>query len=146
VSDLSLADMRRAGPRQPLRPAIRLTADGARFRFDPALAGDLLYHDCDDAVAWSAVARLCAEPVAPQETALRLRVAPRPPRHYVICSEDRAIPPEYQARMASVLPADAVTTLATGHSPFFAAPELLADRLVQILQSIRRSGPSNPRT
>lgn len=142
VSGQSLADMRRAGPRQPLRPAIRLAADGASFRFDPVLARDLLYHDCTVEVARLATARLCAEPVAPQETALTLRADPAPPRHYIICSEDRAIPPEYQAVMASVLPQDSVTTLATGHSPFFAAPDQLAARLVEILHKIR-TAPRN---
>jgi pimeloyl-ACP methyl ester carboxylesterase len=136
VSGMTLADMRRAGPGQPLRPAIRLAADGQSFRFDPALARDLLYQDCPESVAAAAIARLCAEPIRPQETSLALGASLSLPRHYVRCTEDRAIPPEYQATMAAVLPTNAVTDLATGHSPFFAAPDQLATQLAQIMDSL----------
>lgn len=140
VPDMSLAEMRRAGPRQPLRPAIRLAEDGTSFRFDPGLAGELLFHDCSADLARAAIARLCAEPVAPQETRLALTLSPTLPRHYIICTEDRAIPPDYQAVMASNLPAGRVSKLATGHSPFLVAPEALADQLAQILQDVRSAG------
>jgi pimeloyl-ACP methyl ester carboxylesterase len=133
---ISLADMRRAGPRQPLRPAIRVAADGHSFAFDPALARDLLYHDCPQAVASAAVTRLCSEPVGPQETPLTLRASLNVPRHYIRCMEDRAIPPEYQTVMSAGLPHDAVSDLATGHSPFFAAPERLAEMLAQIMRTM----------
>ena len=38
ASGQALADMRRAGPSQPLAPAIRMAADRVSFTFDPALA------------------------------------------------------------------------------------------------------------
>jgi pimeloyl-ACP methyl ester carboxylesterase len=133
VAGQSLARMRRAAPRQPLRPAIRVAADRQTFTFDPALARDLLYHDCAPEVASAAIARLRAEPIAPQETPLNPTRSRGVPRHYILCSQDRAIPPEYQATMAAGLPLPCVTTLATGHSPFLAAPDLLANRLAQIM-------------
>jgi pimeloyl-ACP methyl ester carboxylesterase len=70
VAGVSLADMRRAGPRQPLAPAIRRAEDGLSFTFDPAMARDLFYHDCPDEAVAFATARLCRQPVLPQETPL----------------------------------------------------------------------------
>jgi pimeloyl-ACP methyl ester carboxylesterase len=70
VAGLSLADMRRAGPRQPLAPAIRRAEDGLSFTFDPAMARELFYHDCPDEAVAFATARLCRQPVLPQETPL----------------------------------------------------------------------------
>lgn len=132
-SGKSLAQMRRDGPRQPLAPAIRVSADRVSFGFDPAQVDDLFYHDCPAEDRALAARLLCPEPVAPQETALRLTARSQSlPRHYIRCTEDRAIPPEYQAVMAEGL---AETTLPTSHSPFFAAPDALAQRLHQIAQS-----------
>lgn len=138
VSGMSLAGMRRAGPRQPLAPAIRLSDDRASFTFDPALTADRFYHDCPEADRALAVRNLCPEPVLPQETPLRLTGrAAGVPRHYIRCTEDRAIPPEYQATMAAGFPDGHVTTLPTSHSPFFAAPAALAARLDRIAASLR---------
>lgn len=127
----SLAQMRRAGPSQPLKPAIRVAADRSTFHFDPAACTELFYHDCPGPQA--SIAQLVPEAIEPQETAIdRLDRAQSLPRHYIQCSEDRAIPPDYQARMAEGL---ALSTLPSGHSPFLACPELLAIRLAEIYAS-----------
>lgn len=126
----SLADMRRAGPSQPLKGAFRLTPDRSAFTFDPAIAADRFYHDCPPDLAAMALSRLTPQPLAPQETALASTArSALLPRHYIRCTRDRTIPPAYQTRMAAGLP---VTDLATGHSPFLAAPETLAQRLSEI--------------
>lgn len=130
---LSMIDMRRAGPSQPLAGAVRADPGGVTYRVDPALAPSLFYHDCPSEAVAFATARLCPEPIAPQAT-------PLPPlarwhgvdRHYVLCAGDRTIPPAYQRRMSAGLPPGAVTELPTGHSPFFAAPAALARRLADI--------------
>ena len=137
VTGLSLAQMRKAGPRQPLAPAIRLSPDRISFTFDPEMADDLFYHDCDPEAR--ALAQLCLtpQPVLPQETPLTL--SPRSqslPRFYIRCSEDRAIPPDYQATMAQDLPPRHRSDLAASHSPFFSMPEALAQRLHAIAQSL----------
>jgi pimeloyl-ACP methyl ester carboxylesterase len=131
VSGLSLADMRRAGPRQPLREAIRV-ADGC-FTFDPAQAGDRFYHDCPPGTLDYALAHLTPQPILPQETPLTLTArSAAVPQHYIRCAEDRAIPPEYQVTMAQGLPDTRVHHLASSHSPFFAMPGMLAALLGQI--------------
>jgi pimeloyl-ACP methyl ester carboxylesterase len=134
VSGQSLSEMRKVWPEQPLVPWIRRSDDGASFAFDPQQVPGLFYHDCDPAtVAW-AQARLCLQPMAPQVTPLTLNPAFQDiEKHYIICTEDRAIPPDYQRVMAAGLPADRVTTLNASHSPFLSMPEDLADRIVAIL-------------
>lgn len=127
VSGLSLADMRRAGPRQPLAPAIRVDATRTTFGFDPAMADDLFYHDCDAEARSLAQACLCPQPIVPQETPLTLTAQSQNlPRHYIRCLEDRAIPPEYQATMAAGFAEGQVATLPSSHSPFFSMPDALA--------------------
>lgn len=117
----SLAQMRRAGPSQPLAPAFRVAADRQSFRFDPTQAEALFFHDCPEPMAQ----HLCAESVAPMETALPDTArAQALPRAYITCRHDRAIPPDYQETMAQgiVLRAD----LPCGHAPFLAMPGRLA--------------------
>lgn len=133
VSGLSLADMRRAGPRQPLAPAIRVDDSRTTFGFDPLQTNALFYHDCDAEAQALAALCLSPQPIRPQETPLTL--TPRSqslPRHYIRCTEDRAIPPEYQTVMAQGLAPGHHTTLPASHSPFFACPQAVAERLHNI--------------
>lgn len=131
VPGLSMADMRRAGPRQLLTDSIIVAPDRVTMTIDPAKAAGKFYHDCPQAIADYAVPRLCPQPIAPQETPLASTArAEALPRHYVICEDDRTIPPEYQETMSAGI-AD-VHRLPCGHSPFFAMP----DRLAAILNSI----------
>lgn len=133
ASGLSLADMRRAGPRQPLAPAIQVDATRTAFTFDPAQAADLFYHDCDAEAQSLAALCLCPQPILPQETALHLTARSQSlPRHYIRCEDDRAIPPEYQEVMAKAVPSENISTLPASHSPFFSMPGALATRLHQI--------------
>lgn len=130
---LSLADMRRAWPEQPLRAAIRSAPDGQSFSFSDELLEDRFYHDCPPGTVAFARANLRPQPIAPQSTP----VVPgagfaAAPKYYIRCLQDRAIPPAYQERMCADFPANRVSTLNTSHSPFFAAPGALADRLDRI--------------
>ena len=130
----SLAEMRRAGPGQPLAPAIRLSPDRSHFTIDPARTEDLFYHDCPQEDRTLATRLLCPEPVAPQETPLGLSANSQDlPRFYIACTEDRTIPPGYQAQMALSVPRENRFTLPCGHSPFFAAPEATAGLIAEIL-------------
>lgn len=133
----SVASSRKAAARQPLAGTFLLSADRKSFTFDPAVIRDRFYHDCAEDDVALARARLCPEAVLPQETPLPSTArAERLPRHYIRCSEDRAIPPEWQAELASILPPRCVTTLPCGHSPFFAQPQALADRIDAIAREI----------
>ena len=54
------------------------------------------------------------------------------PKAYIVCEEDRAIPPAFQYQMAAVLPDAQCFSLPTSHSPFFSAPKALAQQLSDI--------------
>lgn len=136
VSGKSLAQMRREGPRQPLRDAIVTAADRQSFTIDTAKAREKFYHDCPDEAVAYAVPRLCAEPVRPQETALEVtKRSTGVRRHYILCEDDRTIPPEYQAVMSASFPPSCVSRLPTSHSPFLSAPASLAQRLIDISEA-----------
>ena len=136
---MSMIDMRRAGPRQLLQGAMRAAPDGVTYTVDPAMAPGTFYHDCPaEAVAY-ALPRLCPEPILPQSTVLPpLRNWPAVEKHYIVCEGDHTIPPEYQPVMATGFPPGHVTSLPTGHSPFFSAPDALARRLSDIAGAPRR--------
>lgn len=132
----SLADMRRAGPSQPLLPAIRMAQDRQSFTIDPALAPAAFYQDCPpDLAAW-ATAQLCPQPVAPQQTPLWPKAAEALQRHYITCESDQTIPPDYQRQMAARLPDGCRHSLPSGHSPFLSMPDRLADLLARLRQTI----------
>ena len=131
-----LADMRRAGPSQPLLPAIRMAGDRQSFTIDPALAPAAFYQDCPpDLAAW-ATAQLCPQPVLPQQTPLWPRASEALPRHYIVCDNDRTIPPAYQRQMAARLPEACRHSLPSGHSPFLSMPERLAGLLARLSETI----------
>lgn len=137
VPGRSLADMRRDWPEQPLLPAIQRAPDGATMSFDPAMIGDVFYHDCPPGTVDFARARLTPQPIRPQETAIvDVARAEALPRHYIRCLHDRAIPPDFQAAMAAGFDPARVSTLPTSHSPFFAAPDMLAQRLISITEAL----------
>jgi pimeloyl-ACP methyl ester carboxylesterase len=136
VSGMSLAQMRVAGPRQPLLPAILRSADRVTFSFDPDQIGALFYHDCPPGTVAYAAAHLTPQPVLPQETPLTLTDGfAALEKHYIQCSDDRAIPPEYQTTMAAGLPPACRSSLASSHSPFFSMPDQLAARVAAILRA-----------
>lgn len=130
---LSLVEMRKAGPRQPLAPALRTTTDRQAFGFDPIQVDALFYHDCGPEDRALAARRLRPQPLGPQVTPLALTARSQSrPRFYIRCTDDRAIPPEYQEVMERAVPPGNRFTLPTSHSPFFAAPERLARQIAEI--------------
>ena len=130
---LSLVDMRQEAPRQPLLEAIAKTPDGLGFTFRDGKLGTALYHDCPDGTVDYARDRLCVQAIRPQATPIRLGPNyERVPKSYIRCTEDRAIPPDYQRQMTRGWPAADVFDLPLGHSPFFADPQGLARLLDRI--------------
>ena len=134
---MSLGQMRQLAARQPIMHAVRVAEDGLTYTIDPDEVQPLFYHDCPpDAVAYAAP-RLCPQAVLPQRTPLAVTGASAGlPRHYILCRDDRTIPPEFQDEMAANFPAEARHELPTSHSPFFADPAGLATVLDKIAKSI----------
>ncbi|MEQ1569965.1 MAG: alpha/beta fold hydrolase [Myxococcota bacterium] len=131
---LKLAPARWAASR--LLPARFATHALARRAYREAL-----YHDCPPEIVRLAEALLEPEPNAPGFTPLALTEARfgRVPKVYVRCARDRAVTPALQDRMVQDTPCDAVLTLDTGHSPFFADPPGLAAALERSLAAFERS-------
>lgn len=102
-----------------------LTPEGAAGRF---------YNDCDDAtIAW-AVGRLCPQPMlaleqSPVAVAWRQR-----PSTYAVCRDDLVIRPALQRAMAARC--STAVEWPTGHSPFLSRPDLVADLLEGLAQSL----------
>lgn len=132
----SLAQMRMAAPRQPLLEAVEPAADGLSFSIRDDMAREVFYHDCPEETVDYARARLCAQPVAPQSVPITLTERSQSlPRHYIRCTRDRAIPPEFQETMSADWPAGRVHSIDSDHSPFFSQPR----RLARILDHIAKA-------
>lgn len=140
----SVVDMRRDQDTQPLLPAISRSKDGLSFAFKRDYLHSHFYHDCPAGTVEFAARHLCDEARAPQETPIALgKNFERVSKDYILCDDDRAIPPDYQARMASSLPPERVHRLPSGHSPFFACPDRLASLLARIYGRLSMSrGPA----
>jgi pimeloyl-ACP methyl ester carboxylesterase len=109
-------------------------ANGAALAISPAGALATFYNRAPAAAARAACARLTPEPLAPFGTPLALTPAlyGRVPRHYIECTEDRAIPLAQQRAMQAALPCASVTTLESDHSPFLTCPGPLVEALDHI--------------
>jgi pimeloyl-ACP methyl ester carboxylesterase len=122
---------------EALMAGVRPTADGSVMDLDPAVVRDAFYHDCSDEDAARAAARLRPQPAGGFQMTFEL--APdrfgRVPRHYVECTEDRAIDIAVQREMHRRMPCT-VHTLPASHSPFYSMPERLADVLVKCSASL----------
>jgi pimeloyl-ACP methyl ester carboxylesterase len=114
----------------PAPPPIR-SADGLSISHTPEGARQRFFQDCSDEDVAFAVARLKPQPLVMRTTPVR--VSPerfgRVPRAYIQCLDDNAAPLARQRKMVALSPCDNVAELPTGHSPFFAAPDLLAKTL-----------------
>jgi len=131
ASSLMSADAVRHSGEATLRGVMRKSVDPELLELDPALAGPALYADCDAVDQAAAISRL--EPhvgrvfgQAPQQVAWRSK-----PSTFVICSQDRAIPPSLQRRMAHR--ASTALELNSSHSPFLSMPFDLAEALLASL-------------
>lgn len=113
----------------PAMTAVR-ARDGMSY-FDPDLATAAMYHRCAPELAAWATSMLRPMPAAKgqgsraQSTAAWRTI----PSTYVVCSDDRAIHPEDQRRMAAL--AGTCIELDADHSPFLSTTDELADVLAE---------------
>jgi pimeloyl-ACP methyl ester carboxylesterase len=110
------------------------SADGLSVTVEDDGIKPAFYGDCRDEDVAFAKARL--KPLAVQPAAATMHVTAdrfgRVPRVYIECTEDRAIPIAHQRAMAAAASPIEVHTLNTSHSPFFSAPDALAEILAKL--------------
>jgi pimeloyl-ACP methyl ester carboxylesterase len=95
---------------------------------------EALYADCSDRDVALATLLLTPEPIAPLATPLDLseRNFGRVPRVYTETLCDQAITLSAQRKMVAAMPCAEVMSMNTGDSPFFSAPQELADLLASL--------------
>ena len=92
---------------------------------------EVLYGDCSPEVAADAKARLSRQSVAAIATPQTQAAWQSLPSTYLICDEDRAVPPPVQEAMSAR--ATTVRRVPASHSPFFSRPDDVADVVLQAL-------------
>jgi pimeloyl-ACP methyl ester carboxylesterase len=111
-----------------LPAAMRFTADG-RCTVDEAAAVGVFYHDCPAETARRAAARLRSWPLDSSTSFPPAQGWKTRPTTYVVCDDDRAVPPALQQRLAER--ATEVHHWPTSHSPFLARPDLVIELLAR---------------
>lgn len=98
----------------------------------PDAFADLFCADCDAEGRAALVAGYRPEPAAPLATPVALTGGAfgALPRTYVSTARDRVISPDLQSRMIDATPMDRELTLETSHVPMLAAPDVLAELLL----------------
>ncbi len=113
---------------------ISFSEDGSTTRVLPEGLRESFYADCSDDDLALARARLCPESVDcfNDPIAVTADRGGRVPRAYIVCEQDKAIPPDVQRDMVAASPCEHVASLDTSHSPFFSAPAELAKLVMQL--------------
>ena len=124
---------------------LHFAEDGAMTFADFAGAWKYFYHDCDEATARWAFDRLGPERFG--DTTFSPVSVPNfwaadPPRSFIVCQRDQAMPRELADRIAHRLGVEQLTIDAS-HSPFLSRPRELAELLVHATTT-RPVGPLLP--
>jgi pimeloyl-ACP methyl ester carboxylesterase len=115
---------------------VRLNGRGRMECCDFQAVRDFFYHDCDEASARWAYARLSPAPVEFLLEPIQLRRFWNAdlPRSYIVCRQDRAAPPSLSGEFIRRLGVEPLEIDAS-HSPFLSVPHIAAQRLVEASQS-----------
>lgn len=114
--------------------AAMLPLEDGRFGVTDEALKPTFYADCRDEDI--ALARMLLVPQAgePFQTAIRLsEKSAALPHAYILCAEDKALGPKKQQSWIDRSPGTKQVTLATSHSPFFSAPDMLAMAIRSVL-------------
>ena len=91
------------------------------------------YHDCQDADADRAFARMRPQSATPRTEPWPLDAIPDVERTSILCRDERCIRPEWSRRMSRELLGVQAIELDGSHSPFVSRPRELADVLVRLV-------------
>jgi pimeloyl-ACP methyl ester carboxylesterase len=99
-------------------------------KIDSKKAAEVFYYDCSDEVKAWATTQLQHQPLSPLTTAIDWTDSgsQKENRTYIICEEDKTIPPSVQREMLKNYPCREIS-LECGHVPFLSHTEKLAEIL-----------------
>ena len=111
-------------------PAPFLTVDpeAGTFAGRPEMFRELFMHDCPEDVAADSLNHLATQSASVTQHPVRAAAWHNLPSTYVVCANDRATPADVQRSFAER--AGRVVELTTGHHPFLAQPQAMADIVV----------------
>jgi pimeloyl-ACP methyl ester carboxylesterase len=118
------------GPPEPgslVGATMRFSDDGTVITIDRDAAPAVFFADCDDDDVEWALTRLGPQPAASFQQTIDSAAWRSVPSTYVVCTDDRAIPPRLQRAFAQR--ATETVVFPTSHSPFLSRPDLLVDLL-----------------
>lgn len=114
-----------------------VSTEGTSVTLSMQAARATIYHLTPTEIAEDACSKLVAEPLAPSLTPLSLSPERygRVPRHYIECTEDRAVPLAQQRAMQATMPCRQTISLTSDHSPFASRPAELVAALDRIART-----------
>ncbi len=116
------------------RSMLNISWDQGCLAVKDELVKEFFYGDCSDEDAGRARALLVPEAIAVFKTPIQISENNfvRIPRVYIECLRDNAVLPAVQKKLYTETPCQQVISMDTCHSPFFSAPEKLADHLAKL--------------
>jgi pimeloyl-ACP methyl ester carboxylesterase len=107
------------------------SADGKAVSFTAQAARDLLYNMCTQEASDAAYAQLRPQPLGPLMEPIRVSRERfgRVPKSYVLCTEDRILPLQFQKQLCDRVPSVERIEIKSDHSPFMCAAHELSDIL-----------------
>lgn len=100
----------------------------------PELVRELFLHDCDEATAEQALARLTRQSATPFVQPPRHIAWQHKPSTYVVCTEDLAIPAALQRQRANA--SARMIDFTAGHHPFLSEPEAFAHSIAAEIDTV----------
>jgi len=123
-------------PDMLFRRSRELSPDGLTYTFARSQLPAMFYQDVSAEDRYRAMERLRPQPISISTTPVTLTEERygSVPRWYIECTQDNAIRIARQRAMVKAIPCK-VLTIECGHTPFYSAPEELAEHLETIARS-----------
>jgi pimeloyl-ACP methyl ester carboxylesterase len=136
LSGTASRELTAGDPDMLFRRSREISPDGRTYSFARSQLPAMFYEDVSPEDRYRAMERLRPQPIAISTTPVTLTEDRygSVPRWYIQCTHDNAIRIARQRAMVKALPCK-VITMECGHTPFYSAPEELAEHLETIARS-----------
>lgn len=135
-SGMSSREMTAGDPEMVFRRSREVSSDGLTYTFARSQLPAMFYEDVSPEDRYRAMERLRPQPISISTTPVTLTEERygSVPRWYIECTHDNAVRVARQRAMVRTIPCK-VISMACGHTPFYSAPEELAEHLETIARS-----------